>query len=59
MFKRKLKIRFSGSDAKHKNGAAELAIKTVVTMEITMLVHTAIRYPNDSFSTDICLMEMY
>ena len=42
-----------------KNGAAERAIKTVVTMARTMLMHAALRRPEDTFSTDICPMAMY
>ena len=47
--KKQQKIRFSGAGASHQNGAAERAIKTVVSMERTMLIHTAIRCPEDKF----------
>ena len=42
-----------------KNGAAERAIKTVVTMASTMLIHAAIRCPEDTFSTDLWPMAIY
>ena len=51
-------IRFSGAGASHKNGAAERAIKTVVTMTRTMLMHAALRCPEEKFSTDLWPMEM-
>ena len=40
-------ISFSGAGASHQNGAAERAIKTVVTMARTMLMHAALRCPED------------
>ena len=39
LLKNQQKIRFSGAGASHQNGAAERAIKTVVTMARTMLMH--------------------
>ena len=42
-------IRFSGDGASHQNGSSECAIKTVVTMARTMLVHAALRCPEDTF----------
>ena len=39
MLKNHKKIRFSGDGASRKNGAAEHAIKTVVTMSSTMLIY--------------------
>ena len=36
MLNNQQKIRFSGAGASHQNGAAERAIKTVVTMSRTM-----------------------
>ena len=53
LLKKQKKIRFSGEIASHQNGAAERAIKTVVTVETTMLMHAAIRYPDEIFFTDI------
>ena len=50
------KIRFSGAGASHQNGAAERAIKTVVTMANTMLMHAVIRFPEDTLSTDLWTM---
>ena len=58
ILKNKKKIRFSGTDASYQNGAAERAIKTVVTMERTMLMHAALICLEDKFSTDIWPMEM-
>ena len=52
------KIRFSGAGASHQNGAAKSTIKTVVTMTGTMLMHSALRYPEETLSTDIWPMEM-
>ena len=51
-------IRFSGAGASHQNGAAERAIKTVVTMTRTMLMYDALRFPEDTLSTDLWTMEM-
>ena len=53
LFKKQQKIRFSGAGASHQNGAAERAIKTLFTMERTMLMHAALRCPEDTLSTDI------
>ena len=53
LLKKQQKIRFSGAGASHQNGAAERAIKTVITMARTMLMHAALRYPEDTFSTDL------
>ena len=57
--KKQQKIRFSGAGSSHKNGAAELAIKTFVTMARAMLIHAALRCPEYTLSTDIWPMEMY
>ena len=51
-------IRFSGAGASHKNGVAERAIKTVFNMERTMLMHAALRCPEDTLSTDLWPMAM-
>ena len=53
LLKKQQKIRFSGARASHQNGAAERAIKTVVTMERTMLMHDALRCPEDTLFTDL------
>ena len=58
LLKKQQKIRFSGAGASHQNGAAERAIKTVVTMEITMLVHAALRFPEDKLSIYLWPMAM-
>ena len=47
------KITFSGTGASHQNGASERAIKTLVTIERTILMHDALRFPEDTLSTDI------
>ena len=56
--KKQQKIRFIGAGASHQNGAAERSIKTVVTMSRTMVMHAALRCPEDTLSTDIWPMEM-
>ena len=48
-------IIFSVASASHKNGTAERAIKMVITMVSTMLITTALRCPEGTLSTDICL----
>ena len=53
LLKKQQKIRFSGAGASHQNGAAERAIKTVVTMARAMLMHAALRCPEDTLSTDL------
>ena len=58
LFKKQQKLRISRAGASHQNGAAEPAIKTVVTMERTMLMHAALRCPEDTLSTDLCPMAM-
>ena len=58
LFKKQQKIWFSGAGASHKNGATERAIKTVVTMARIMLMHAALRWPEDILSTDLWPMEM-
>ena len=59
LFKKQQKIRFSGAGASHQNGAAELAIKTVVTMTRTILMHAALRCPEYTLSTALWPMAMY
>ena len=58
LLKKQQKIRFSGAGASHQNGAAERAIKPVVTMARTMLMHTVLRCPEDKLSTYLWLMAM-
>ena len=53
------KIRFSGAGSSHQNGEAECVIKTVVTIERTMLMHAALRCTEDTLSNDIWPMAMY
>ena len=53
MLNNQQKIRFSGAGASHQNGAAERVIKPVVTMARTILIHAALRCPEDTFSTNI------
>ena len=48
LLKKQQNIRFSGDGASHQNGAAERAIKTVVTMERNMLIHAALRCTEDT-----------
>ena len=56
--KKQQKIRFSGAGASHPNGAAERAIKMVVTMARTMLMYAALRCLEDTFYTDLWPMVM-
>ena len=58
LLKNQKKIRCSGAGASHQNGAAERAIKTVVTMARTMLMHAALRYPKDTLFPDLWPMAM-
>ena len=58
LLKQQKKIRFSGAGASHQNEAAERAIKTLVTMEMTMLMHAALICPEDTLSIDIWPMAM-
>ena len=58
LLKNQQNIRFSGAGASHQNGAAEHAIKTVVTTEIIMLMHAALICPEDTLSTDILPIAM-
>ena len=52
------KIRFSGAGASHQNGAAEHAIKKVVITARSMLIHAALRCPEDTLSSDLWPMTM-
>ena len=54
----KQKIRFSGAVASYQNGAVERAIKTVVTIERTVLMHADLRFTEDTLSTDLWPMEI-
>ena len=45
LLKKQQKVRFSGAGASHKNGTAERAINTVVTMTRNMLMHASLRCP--------------
>ena len=58
LLKKQKKIRFSGSGASHQNGAEESSINTVVTMASTILMHAALRCPENTLSTDIWTMQM-
>ena len=53
LLKNQKKIKFSGVGTARQNGAAERAIKTVFTMVRTMLMHAALRCPDDTFYTAI------
>ena len=59
LFKKQQKINFSRAGTSHQNGAADCSIKTVVNMERTMLMHAALRCPEDTLYTDIFPMAMY
>ena len=58
LLKKQQKIIFSGAGASHQNGAAERAIKTVVTMARTILMHAVLRCTEDTLSTDFWPMAM-
>ena len=51
MLKKHQNISFSWAGASHQNGAAELNMKMLVTMEIPMLMHSVLICTNDTFST--------
>ena len=57
-FEKQKKIRFSGAGYSPQNGAAERAIKTVVTMPRTTLIHAELICKYDTLSTDIYPMAM-
>ena len=56
--KKQQKIRFSGSGASNQNGETERAIKTVITMERTMLVYAVLRCPEEILYTDLWPIEL-
>ena len=58
LLKKQQNIRFSGAGASNQKGAAERAIKTVVTMARTMLMHAALRCPDDTLYTYLWPMVM-
>ena len=58
LFQNQQKIRLSGTGASHQNGAADCDIKTIVTMERTMLMRATLICPEETLSTNICPMEM-
>ena len=58
LLEKQQKIRFSGAGASNQNGSAERDINTVVTMVRNMLMHAALRCPEDTFLTDIWPMAM-
>ena len=59
LLKNQKNTRFSGADASHQNGAVERATKTIVTFPRTILMHSALRFTDDTLSTDIWPMAMY
>ena len=58
LLKKNQKIRFIGDGSSHKNGATEIAIKMVVTMASIMLMQYALRFSEDTLSTDLWPMVM-
>ena len=58
LLKNQKNIIFIGDDDSHQNGVAWCAIKPVVTMAKTMFMHSALRFPEDTLSTDNCPMAM-
>ena len=53
LLKNQQNIKFIGDGTSHQNGASDRAIKTVVAMKRTMLIHAVLRFPEDPLSTDI------
>ena len=53
LLKKQQHITFSLAVTSHQNGAAERAIKTVVTMERTMLMQATLICPEDTLYTDL------
>ena len=51
------KVRFSRVGAAHQNGIAEWAIRTIMTMARTMLLHAAMHAP-DLVTKELCPMAM-
>ena len=58
LLKKQQKIRFSGAGTSHQNGVAESAIKTVVTVARTMLMHASLTCTEDTLSTNLWPMAM-
>ena len=56
--KKQQQTRLSGAGPSHKNRAAERSIKTVVTMARPMSMHSALRFLEDTLTTDIWPMAM-
>ena len=54
LLKKQQKIKFSGASTSHQNVAAERAIKMVVPMARNMLIHSALRCPEDIFPLIFC-----
>ena len=52
------KIKFSGVGAAHQNGVAERAIKTIVTMARTMMIHAALNSPEGAIDMSLWPMAM-
>ena len=51
-------ISLSGVGAAHQNSIVERAIKTVVSMACTMMLHAAMRSPEDTIITELWPMTM-
>ena len=54
--KKHKKIIFGAYGDSHKKGSEERVIKTVVAMTRTMLMHVALRCPEETLSNDIFQM---
>ena len=52
LLKTQQNIRFSGAGTSHQNGAVDCTINMVVNMTRTMFMHTMMRCPKDTLSTD-------
>ena len=49
MWNKQKNIKLSGDDVWHKNSTEECANKTVIPKENTMLIHTALSFPEETF----------
>ena len=58
LLKKQQYIIFIRAVSAHQNGAAERAIKTVVNMTRTMLIHPSLGFPDDTLYTDLWPMAM-
>ena len=58
LLKKQKNIRFSGDGASHQNEESERAINMLVNMPRNMLMHSVLRCPEYTFTTDLWPMSM-